>query len=104
MKKERRHYDREFKKMTVELVESGKTTKEVAEDLGITQDLARRWRREFQVNQSGCFSGNGNANLTPEQKEIAQLKRELREANIERDILKKAVSIFSKSDGKFMNS
>ena len=103
MKRERRHYDKEFKKMAVELVESGKTTLEVANDLGIATDLVRRWKREYYSNQLGCFSGNGNANFTPEQKEIALLKKELRETKIERDILKKAVSIFSKSDGKSMN-
>ena len=42
--------------------------------------------------------------MTEEQKEIVRLKKELRDAQIERDILKKAVSIFSKSDGKYSNS
>jgi len=42
--------------------------------------------------------------MTEEQKEIARLKKELRDAQLERDILKKAVSIFSKNDGKYSNS
>jgi transposase len=42
--------------------------------------------------------------MTDEQKEIANLKKELRDAQLERDILKKAVSIFSKNDGKYSNS
>jgi len=42
--------------------------------------------------------------MTEEQKEIAKLKKELRDAQLERDILKKAVSIFSRSDGKYSNS
>jgi transposase len=104
MNKERRNYDKEFKKMAVELLESGKSAKEVSSDLGIAPDLIRRWRREYRSNGTGCFSGNGNANLTPEQKEITHLKKELREAQIERDILKKAVSIFSKSDGRSIGS
>ncbi len=103
MEKERRHYEREFKKMTVDLLTSGKTTKEVATDLGIAPDLIRRWKREFTSNQTGCFSGNGNPNLTPEQKEIIQLKKELRDSKIEAEILKKAVSIFSRSDGKSLS-
>ena len=41
--------------------------------------------------------------MTDEQKEIARLNKELREAQLERDILKKAVSIFSKGDSKFSN-
>jgi len=103
MKKTRRNYDKEFKKMAVELVESGKTTTEVSNDLGIKADLVRRWRREFDTYGLGSFSGNGSRNLTDEQKEITQLKKELQEAKLERDILKKAVSIFSKSDGKSLN-
>ena len=53
-----RSYDKEFKKMAVELMETGKTSYQVAEDLGIGADLVRRWRREFIANKEGCFSGN----------------------------------------------
>lgn len=104
MKNPRKYYDQEFKRMAVELVESGRTPREVGDDLGVIPNLICRWRREFNSNSSGCFPGNGNVNLTPEQKEIAQLKRELLEAQLESDILKKAVSIFSKSDGRSMSS
>lgn len=100
MKKDRRHYDQEFKKMAVELVESGKSTTEVGKDLGIKPDLVRRWRREFKTNEKGCFSGNGIPNLTPEQREILALRKKLKDTELERDILKKAVSIFSASDSK----
>ena len=41
--------------------------------------------------------------MTDEEREIERLKKELKEAQLERDILKKAVSIFSKSDRKFTN-
>lgn len=90
--------------MTVNLCLSGKSTREVSEELGIRQELIRRWKREFEQYQEGSFSGHGNANMTAEQKEISKLKKELREAQLERDILKKAVSIFSKGDSKFTNS
>ncbi len=101
MKRERRHYDKEFKLMAVNLCNTGKTTREVAEDLGVIVDLVRRWKREHNQYQEGSFSGYGNANLTDDQKEIARLKKELKEAQIERDILKKAVSIFSKGDNQY---
>lgn len=52
-----------------------------------------RWRREFDQYQDGSFSGHGNANMTSEQKEIVKLKKELRDAKIKRDILKKAISM-----------
>lgn len=100
MKRERRHYDKEFKLMAVNLCLTGKTAREVAEDLGIKVDLVRRWRREYEQYEEGSFSGHGNANLTDDQKEIARLKKELKEVQIEREILKKAISIFSKGDNK----
>ena len=104
MKRERRHFDREFKQMAVNLCLTGKPVKEVATELGIRDELLRRWRREFNQYGEGSFSGHGNANLTPEQKEITRLKKELKDAQIERDILKKAISIFSKGDNKYSNS
>lgn len=97
MKRERRHFDKEFKLMAVNLCHTGKSAREVAEDLGIRTELVSRWKREHEQYKEGSFSGN--ANMTAEQKEIARLKKELREAQIERDILKKAVSIFSRNDG-----
>ena len=42
--------------------------------------------------------------MTDEERQIAQLKRQLREAQLERDILKKAIGIFSKNDRKFTSS
>lgn len=96
MKRERRNFDKEFKMMAVNLCFTGKSSKQVADELGIRVELLRRWKREHEQFQQGSFSGRGNANMTSEQKEIASLKRELREAQLERDILKKAVSIFSK--------
>lgn len=104
MKKERRHYDKEFKVMAVNLVYTGKSTSLVAEELGIKPDLIRRWKREHESYGKNSFSGHGHVNLTDEQREIARLKKELREAQLERDILKKAVSIFSKTDNKHSNS
>ena len=104
MKKERTHYDRSYKIMAIELAEAKGSIKETAEELGIHAYLISRWRREQMKKGSASFSGHGVAGLTEDQKEIARLRKELQEAQIERDILKKAVSIFSKSDGKHSNS
>jgi transposase len=100
MKKEKRQFDRAFKVMAVELCFSGKPTGEVAEELGIRADLLSRWKREYKQQREGSFSGHGKASLPPEQAEIAKLRKQLRKAEIERDILKKAVSIFSRNDGR----
>lgn len=90
--------------MAVNLCHAGKEPKEVADELGIRPELVRRWKREHEQYQSGSFSGHGNANMTDEQKEIAKLRKELKEAQLERDILKKAVGIFSRNDNKYSGS
>lgn len=103
MKRERRSFDKEFKLMAVKLCLTGKPTQVIAEELGIRPELVRRWKREHDQYQEGSFSGHGNQNMTDEQKEILRLRKELREAQLERDILKKAVSIFSKGDDRYSN-
>jgi transposase len=90
MRKEKKHYDRAFKVMAVELCLSGKPIGEVARELDLRADLLSRWKREYKQKREGSFSGHGSPSLTPEQAEIAKLKKQLREAEIERDILKKA--------------
>lgn len=102
--KKRRKYDQEFKQMAVELSKHREDLRVLAEELEIRPDLLYRWRREALQYQGTSFPGQGNPKQTEEEKEITRLKKELREAQLECDILKKAVSIFSKSDGKYSNS
>jgi len=101
--KKRRKYDREFKQMVVELANAKEDIPALAAEMDLRPDLIYRWRREALANLGASFPGQGNKTMTDEQKEIARLKKELRDAQIERDILKKAVSIFSKRDGKYSN-
>jgi transposase len=95
---QRRRYTKEFKEQAVELTySSGKQVKEVAEDLGINASMLGRWRREMKENSYGCFPGAGNVqHASSEAAEIARLKKELAIVTEERDILKKAVAIFSR--------
>ncbi|WKN40577.1 transposase [Tunicatimonas pelagia] len=93
MKQEKRHFDRAFKVMAVELCLLGKPTNQVAEELDIRADLLSRWKREYKQKREGSFSGYGKPSLTPEQAEVAKLKKQLREVEIERDILKKAAAV-----------
>jgi transposase len=103
MTEERKFYDREFKQKAVELSYTRGNAKEIAEELGIRPELLYRWRREHKKYQNNSFPGKGKPKLTDLEKENARLRKELRDAKMERDILKKAVSIFSKSDGKSTN-
>lgn len=96
-KKERRSYDPEFKKDAVRLSnEPDRTVREVADALGISAELLYRWRTAEKKNGKLAFPGHGKEALTPEQKRIRELENALKDVRIERDILKKAVGIFSK--------
>lgn len=89
------HYDNEFKVMMVELLNSGIKTQQVSEDYDLSLSMIGRWRREYKL-KSGDFSKKKE--LSIEAQELKALKKELKNVTMERDILKKAVSIFSKSD------
>jgi transposase len=96
----RETYSKEFKIKAVELSDVRGNVQEIARELGIGADLIYRWRREMQNKPSLAFGGRGIKQLTEEQRELEHLKKELADVTMERDILKKAVSIFSKSDRK----
>jgi len=104
MTQERTFYDREFKQKAVELSYARGNVKEIAEELGIRPELLYRWRREFKKYENNSFPGRGKPKMTDLERDNTRLRKELRDAKMERDILKKAVSIFSKSDGKSTNS
>ena len=91
--KTRRQYDEEFKRMAVELSQAKGLT---AQELGITPKILTRWCRE-RVGAQGTLAV-GRAQVSQEQQEIVRLKKELKQAELERDILKKAVGLFSRSD------
>ncbi len=94
----RRKYDPDFKRNAVRLVEeAGRTVAEVAENLGISKDLLYSWRRIQRINKELAFPGNGREALTTQQQKIRKLEKKLRNAEMERDILKKAMAIFSRT-------
>ncbi len=95
----RRKFDPDFKRNTVLLcAEPGRSVTEVAKNLGIGKDLLYRWRREYrQTNGQYVFPGNGVEALTPDQQQIRNLEKKLRDTEMERDILKKAMAIFSRT-------
>ena len=100
MNQMRKKFDKEFKKKAVELSYARGNATEIAEELGIERALLYRWRKEFNQYDENSFPGHGNPKLTDLERENARLQKELRDAKMERDILKKAISIFSVSDGK----
>ncbi len=95
---ERRKYDSDFKRNAVQLTEEqGRTVAEIAGNLGIGKDLLYRWRREHRTRQGLAFPGNGREALTSQQQKIRELEKKLKDTEMERDILKKAMAIFSRT-------
>jgi len=96
----RRTYDRQFKIDAVKLLkESGKTATEIADNLGIKRDLLSRWTKEFANESNKAFTGKG----IPRDEEVIRLKKEIADLRMERDILKKAMAIFSQPDRRNTN-
>ncbi len=94
MKKSRRKYTREFKVEALRLLEtSGKSAAQIERDLGIGVGNLYRWKRKLAQDGQYAFPGQGR--LAPEEERIRQLERENAILRQERDILKKAVAIFS---------
>jgi transposase len=91
----RRKYDSEFKTEAVRLALNGRSIRDVASNLGISYGMLARWKREYEKHADDAFPGQGK--LRPEDERIRQLERELRDVKEERDILKKALAIFSKT-------
>lgn len=102
--KTRRKFDRSFKEMIVSLLNSGQAVKTVADEYGLNESMIRRWKKEYTDGERPSFTGNGKVRLTESERKIAELQKRLKEVTVERDILKKAVSIFSASDRKNMRS
>ncbi len=97
MKKKRTHYDKAFKENAVKLSLERKNVSSLAQELGIAPFLLYRWRKEFQQKGEASFPGNGVQAQAEDAKRIAELEKRLNEAETERDILKKALSIISMS-------
>jgi transposase len=96
MQKEQRTFTREFKVEAVQLAKSSeKPWTQIAHDLGIADSTLHHWCKLFSAQGEQAFPGSGHQ--TPQEEEIRQLKRENEILRQERDILKKAIGIFSRA-------
>lgn len=93
----RRKYDPEFKVQAVKMVlEQNLPIVEVARRLDLHQVQIMKWRQEYlQAGEKDAFPGKGHQKAHEE--ELKRLRKELVDAQEERDILKKALAIFSKT-------
>lgn len=91
----RRVYTKEFKEETVELVLiRGMSVLQVSKDFEIGTETIYRWIWQYKSDPENSFPGKGY--LKPEDEKLRRLERELADVKEERDIFKKAISIFSK--------
>lgn len=89
-----RKYDTDFKLNAVKLyLSSGKKYKQISEELGVPSATLVGWVKEYKNDGDNAFPGKGNTKHSD--LEFMQLKKELAIVREERDILKKALGIFS---------
>jgi transposase len=95
MHKVQKTYTPEFKREAVRLAQtSGKPITQIARELGISDTSIYQWRKELAAHGSEAFPGSGHQ--TTQEEEIRRLKRELERTQMERDILKKTLGIFTR--------
>lgn len=101
--KNRKRYDADFKRNAVELVLNGhRSCRSVERDLDIGQGILHRWIDEYGADPKGSFPGNGHKKLVQGAAEaLTLLRREVETLKTERDILKKALAIFSMGPVRF---
>ena len=92
-----RRYDEEFKENAVSLLKAGRSFKEVARDLGVSDGQLRVWFKRQEKGQR-LSQRAALSELTPEQRENRRLRQEVEYLRRQRDILKKALAIVSEEN------
>jgi transposase len=85
-KKSRHRYDEAFKENALKMVDNGQSVRTVAQGLGVTANLVHKWKKTRDRSRTSLDS------------EVAALRARLRQVEAERDVLKKALSIFSRQN------
>lgn len=89
----RRIFTREFKRKVVD--ELGfRPVEEICREYEVQKQLVHRWKREFEVNQKGAFSGNGK--IWKEESIIAKHERKIGQQVMEIELLKKSIERLSR--------
>ena len=89
-----RTYDKEFKLNAISLHKGGMSAVQVCRDLGIPESTFSGWLKLYSEEGENAFPGSGTVKASNQ--DIHALKKELEDVKLERDILKKAVAIFSR--------
>ena len=100
-------YPAEFREQMVELLRAGRGLKELAREFGVSANAIRMWkqRAEGQTGQAKPRAGESMPLTSAEREELMRLRRQVRQVQMERDILAKATAWFAaKSDKTFTPS
>ena len=85
-KQSRRQYDAEFKASAVQMIQQGRSVSDVSRALGVSDSLLRKWKAALEITPEKADSA-----------EVERLLRYIKQLEMEREILKKALSIFSRT-------
>lgn len=91
----RRKYDASFKEEVLKMVFNGRAVSEVAQRLGVGENLIYRWKSRYKAKALASIGETATGPVVASEAEQA-LRRRIGELEVERDILKKALAIFSR--------
>lgn len=97
----RRKFSKEQKlEIVKQSLDAGSNLEDLATQYKVHANTLYKWRREYLKYEDSSFPGHGNKITSAEEQEIVRLKKQLREVELEKEILKKALGIFSSPDRK----
>lgn len=98
MSKKRKTYTDDFKVDAVkQIVEQGRSAAEVAESLGVSENLLYGWKRKLLAGGTS-LPKEGQKSVLELEREVRELKTKLAQAEMDRDILKKETAYFAKDE------
>ncbi len=86
-------YSREFKIEAIQLIQSGRSVVQVAKELGVSEASLAKWKKQLKAEPENAFPGKGN--MLPQDAELRRLQRENERLKMDKEILKKAIAMFS---------
>ena len=102
MSKLQKRYTKKEKLEIVSLsLDSGESVKSLSVRFGVSENTIYNWRSQYMKHEESAFPGKGNKAMSESERRIAELERQLKEKELEVEILKKAVHIFSDTKKKF---
>lgn len=102
MSKLQKRYTKTEKLEIVSLsMEEDQSIKNLAVRFGISENTIYNWRSTYAKHKDASFPGKGNKTMSESERKIAELEKLLKERDLEVEILKKAVHIFSDTKRKF---